>query len=224
MTSQPTAMPRAASRAREPVLLGRGEHGRDDHGAGVHRAAFERVVVVLAVRRGAVAQRGGGDVEAAGMTDDRARAGLRRSRAAWRARSRCCARPRTGRRRPSARRRTSRATARAAAPAACRRTPPRAAPRRRLSEGSSCLRGRLSRLRSCWRARRPSSARSRRRCTGRTAPASSASRSAPRAAKVSRKSGEARILLISALSLRVMASGILAGPTMPYQVRPLKPS
>ena len=63
--------------AGEPVLLGRGEHRRDDHGAGVHRAAFEGVVVVLAVRGGAVAQRRGGDVEAAGMTDQRARTGFR---------------------------------------------------------------------------------------------------------------------------------------------------
>ena len=41
--------------ARESVLLGRGEHGRDDHRAGVHRAALEGVVVILAVRGGAVA-------------------------------------------------------------------------------------------------------------------------------------------------------------------------
>ena len=78
ITSQPTAMPRARSRAGERVLLGRGEHGGNDHRAGVHRAALERVVVVLAVRGGAVAQRGGSDVEAARMTDQRARSGLRR--------------------------------------------------------------------------------------------------------------------------------------------------
>ncbi len=63
--------------ARELVLLGRREHGRDDHDAGVHRSAFEGVVVILAVRGGAVAQRRGGDVEAAGVADERAHAGLR---------------------------------------------------------------------------------------------------------------------------------------------------
>ena len=61
---------------RETVLLGRGEHSRDDHRAGVHRAALEGIVVVLAVRRRAIAQRRGGNVEAAGMTDERARTGF----------------------------------------------------------------------------------------------------------------------------------------------------
>ena len=63
--------------SREDVLLRRGEHGRDDHRAGVDRAAFERVVVVLAVRGRAVAQRRGGNVEATRMADQGARAGLR---------------------------------------------------------------------------------------------------------------------------------------------------
>src|SRR5437667_377566 len=44
------------------------------------------------------------------------------------------------------------------------------------------------------------------------------------AVKVSRSSGDARTLLISSLSFLVMASGSFAGPTIPYQVRPLKPS
>ena len=52
-------MPRISVGAGETVLLGRGEHRRNDHGAGVHRTAFEGVVVVLAVRGGAVAERGG---------------------------------------------------------------------------------------------------------------------------------------------------------------------
>src|SRR5207342_2253094 len=62
--------------ARKTVLFGGGEQGRDDHDAGVHRPTFEGVVVILPVRRGAVTQRGRGDVEGAGMTDQRAHAGL----------------------------------------------------------------------------------------------------------------------------------------------------
>ena len=41
--------------AGEAVLLGGGERRRDDHDAGVHRAALERVVVVFTVAAGAVA-------------------------------------------------------------------------------------------------------------------------------------------------------------------------
>src|SRR5213079_265955 len=44
------------------------------------------------------------------------------------------------------------------------------------------------------------------------------------ALNLSRSSEEARTLLISWLSFSVMASGSFAGPTMPYQVRPSKPS
>ena len=74
--------------AGQRVLLGGGENGRDDHRARMHRAAFEGVVVVLAVRGRAVAQRRGGHVEAARVTDQRARARARRWRAAPPARSR----------------------------------------------------------------------------------------------------------------------------------------
>ena len=45
--------------AGEAVLLRGGEQRRDDHRAGVHRAALEGVVVILAMRGGAVAQRRG---------------------------------------------------------------------------------------------------------------------------------------------------------------------
>src|ERR1700674_964569 len=44
------------------------------------------------------------------------------------------------------------------------------------------------------------------------------------AANMSCRSGEASTLLIASLSFLVMDSGSLAGPTMPYQVSPLKPS
>ena len=55
--------------ALEPVLLGGGEHRRQDHGAGVHRGALEAVVEVLAMRRGAVDQRGAGGIQAAGVAE-----------------------------------------------------------------------------------------------------------------------------------------------------------
>ena len=42
------------------VPLGRGQHGRHDHRAGVHRPAFERVVEILAMGGRAVDQRGVG--------------------------------------------------------------------------------------------------------------------------------------------------------------------
>ena len=43
--------------AAEPFPLARGQHRRHDDGARVHRTALERIVVVLAVRRGAVDER-----------------------------------------------------------------------------------------------------------------------------------------------------------------------
>ena len=46
-----------------------GQDGRHDHGAGMNRAAFEGVVVVLAVRGGAVDQRGIEGTEAAGVAE-----------------------------------------------------------------------------------------------------------------------------------------------------------
>ena len=46
------------------LLLGGGEHGRHDDGAGVHRAALEGVVEVLAVGGGAVDEGGAGGAEA----------------------------------------------------------------------------------------------------------------------------------------------------------------
>ncbi|HUJ96807.1 MAG TPA: hypothetical protein VLV85_01120 [Stellaceae bacterium] len=61
---------------RQRVLLGGGEHGRNHHRAGMHRAALEGVVVIFAMSGGAVAERGGGNVEPAGMTDRRAGSGF----------------------------------------------------------------------------------------------------------------------------------------------------
>jgi hypothetical protein len=63
--------------AAQAVRLGRGEHGRDDHGAGMHRTPLEGVVVVLAMRGRAVAQRRRRHVEAAGMADGGAGSGFR---------------------------------------------------------------------------------------------------------------------------------------------------
>ena len=80
ITSHPTAMPRAQVAAGKPMLLGGGEQRRNDHRARVHGPALERVVVVLAVRGGAVAQCRGGDVESARMPDQRAPPG---SAVAW---------------------------------------------------------------------------------------------------------------------------------------------
>ena len=54
--------------------LARRQHGRHDDGAGVHRAALERVVEILAMRRRAVDQRRAGRAERARMTDRGARA------------------------------------------------------------------------------------------------------------------------------------------------------
>src|SRR5262252_3631881 len=49
--------------------LARGEHRRNDHRARVHRPAFEGVVEILAVGRGAVDHRGVFGVEGAGVAD-----------------------------------------------------------------------------------------------------------------------------------------------------------
>ena len=65
----------------QPVPLAGRQHRRDDHRAGMHRAALEGVVEILAVRRGAV---------------DEGRARARSARAYGR--SRCRARPRPSRR------------------------------------------------------------------------------------------------------------------------------
>jgi len=53
----------------EPLAFARGEGSGNDHGACVNRTAFERVVEVLAVRGGAVDQRGADSVERAAVTD-----------------------------------------------------------------------------------------------------------------------------------------------------------
>ncbi len=51
------------------VALAGGEHGRHDDGAGMHRSALERVVEILAMRRGAVDEGGAGRAHAPGMAD-----------------------------------------------------------------------------------------------------------------------------------------------------------
>ncbi len=58
MISQPTAMPSPTALPDRPMLLGGRENGGHDDGAGVRRSAFVRVVEIVAMRRGAVAQRG----------------------------------------------------------------------------------------------------------------------------------------------------------------------
>ena len=55
------------------MTLAGGEHRRHDDRAGVHRAAFERVVEILAVDRGAVDQRRSGGRQRAHMPDGGAR-------------------------------------------------------------------------------------------------------------------------------------------------------
>ena len=57
----------------ELVPLAGRQHGRHDHRAGMHRAALERVVEILAVDRGAVDHRRAGGRQRAGMTDGGAR-------------------------------------------------------------------------------------------------------------------------------------------------------
>ena len=62
--------------AGQPMLLGGRENGGHDDGAGMHRSAFVGVVEVVAVGRGAVAQRRHPRTAAAGVADRRAVAGL----------------------------------------------------------------------------------------------------------------------------------------------------
>ena len=59
-------------------MLGRGEDGGNDDRAGMYWTTFERVVVVFAVSRRAVAQRGRCDIEDTGVPDQRAGTGFRR--------------------------------------------------------------------------------------------------------------------------------------------------
>ena len=56
MTSEPTGDPEKRRLSIRIVPLAGGKHRRYDHGAGMHRAAFECVVEILAVRRRAVDQ------------------------------------------------------------------------------------------------------------------------------------------------------------------------
>ena len=69
MVSTPTAMPSSACCAVQMLLLGGGEHGRHDDGAGVHGPALEGVVEVLAVGRGAVDEGRAGGAEALRVAD-----------------------------------------------------------------------------------------------------------------------------------------------------------
>ena len=62
----------------QAMMLGRGEDGRNDDRAGMYWTTFERVVVVFAVSRRAVAQRGRCDIEDTGVPDQRAGTGFRR--------------------------------------------------------------------------------------------------------------------------------------------------
>ena len=73
MVSTPTAMPRSAARPSKIVPLASRQHRRHDDRAGMDRAAFERVVEILAVDRGAVDQGCGGGRERAPVTDGGAR-------------------------------------------------------------------------------------------------------------------------------------------------------
>ena len=59
----------------EPLGLGHCKHGWNDNRARMHRASFERVVEILAMRRGAVDHRGGLGPEALLRTDDRTGSG-----------------------------------------------------------------------------------------------------------------------------------------------------
>ncbi len=158
--------------ARDVVLLGGGKQGRNDDRAGVHRTAFEGVVVVLAVRGGAVAQRRGGDVVAAGVADHGARAGLgdgAQRRLHVVAMARRHAQPGdVGEHRV--------AHGAQFDGKLCRRRGERRSEALRDGNFRKRHRADATLLRSCLRARRPSSARSRRPCTCRIASASSASR------------------------------------------------
>ena len=76
MVSTPTAMPRAPA-GLELLLLGGGEHGRHDDGAGVHGPALEGVVEVLAVGGRAVDEGAPRGAEALRVADGRGGAGVR---------------------------------------------------------------------------------------------------------------------------------------------------
>ena len=69
MVSTPTAMPSSAARAVRIVPLAGREHRRHDHRAGMHRAALEGVVEILAMRRGAVDEGGAGRAHGARVAD-----------------------------------------------------------------------------------------------------------------------------------------------------------
>jgi hypothetical protein len=56
-----------------PVALAGRQHRRHYHCAGMHRAALEGVVEILAMRRGAVDEGGAGGTQSAGVADRRAR-------------------------------------------------------------------------------------------------------------------------------------------------------
>src|SRR5258705_3848090 len=61
-------------RAVRTVALARGEYCRHDHGAGMDRAALERIVEVLPMGSRPIDERGAGRAQRAGMADRRARA------------------------------------------------------------------------------------------------------------------------------------------------------
>ena len=69
IVSMPTAMPSSAGVAVELVALAGRQHRRHDHGAGMHRAALEGVVEILAVRRGAVDEGGARRAQRARVAD-----------------------------------------------------------------------------------------------------------------------------------------------------------
>ena len=71
IVSTPTAIPLSARQPVEAFLLGRGQHRRDDHRAGMHRTAFEGVVEILAMRRRAVDESRARRTQGAGVADDR---------------------------------------------------------------------------------------------------------------------------------------------------------
>ena len=73
MVSVPTAMPKSAAAPSALVALAGRQHRRHHHRAGMHRAALEGVVEILAMRGGAVDEGGAGRAQRAGVADRRAR-------------------------------------------------------------------------------------------------------------------------------------------------------
>ena len=65
----PTAMPSQRRLAVEAVALAGGQHRRHDHRAGMHRAALEGVVEILAMRRRAVDEGGARRAQRARVAD-----------------------------------------------------------------------------------------------------------------------------------------------------------